>query len=603
MLTNTGWKAVAIGPNTVANFPQSLNPSSIYLGGATDSFNVLLLNYAGFNTPLSTTMLSIGSNAALTSLSSAVTVADRLSIGGALNQGDYSTLTTAQMSIGDIGPGACNMTNGSLLATGSQTMGGNFSSYFRQYGGTNYPASLVLQSGGEYDMYGGDITAARLIFRGGSGTFNQLGGVVKPDRMYVTTTTYVQAGGIFSSSEVDLPGITSVYDYADLGYFLQMGGSNSTSYLSIGNYYPPFFNASAFGGYTLSNGVLNTSTTSLGPWGGFTQSGGTHSAGGLGLQGTEVYIGAASYPSYSLSGGTLSCGGIGMSIARFSQTGGTNHISGNLTMTWNSYYNSSYALSGGVLQASNTTITSTTYGGGGFGQSGGTQVISNLLTVSRFSPSSQSSYVNAYLLDFLLTGGQLIAQNIEVDSGATFHHRGGTIVNSGSITLSNGNWEAYSGQQQLGKLILNQGTNSEIYLPPGAAVLRFANSSTAAWGNPAMLAIEGWHGSVNGGGAHQIYFGTNSTGLSPQQLAQIQFLNPAGSSGSYPAAILASGEIVPSRFIASQQAGSNLQISWASGMRLQSATNPLGPYVDVSSATSPYTVLFTSPQRFFRLRQ
>src|SRR2546430_3592277 len=66
LITNSGWKAVAITPNTVANYPQSLDPSSIYLTGSTDSFNVLLLNYIGFDRPLTTSGLMIGSNAALT---------------------------------------------------------------------------------------------------------------------------------------------------------------------------------------------------------------------------------------------------------------------------------------------------------------------------------------------------------------------------------------------------------------------------------------------------------------------------------------------------------------------------------------------------------
>src|SRR5438270_13264161 len=44
MLTNHGWKAIAISPSTVQNFSASLDISSITLGGYTDSFNLLLLN-------------------------------------------------------------------------------------------------------------------------------------------------------------------------------------------------------------------------------------------------------------------------------------------------------------------------------------------------------------------------------------------------------------------------------------------------------------------------------------------------------------------------------------------------------------------------------
>src|SRR6267142_4862500 len=74
LLTNRGWKAVAIGPATAQNFPQTLNPDSVTLASPTDSFNLLFLNYAGFQTPLSVQQLIIGNGAALTTLSSAINV-------------------------------------------------------------------------------------------------------------------------------------------------------------------------------------------------------------------------------------------------------------------------------------------------------------------------------------------------------------------------------------------------------------------------------------------------------------------------------------------------------------------------------------------------
>jgi hypothetical protein len=605
LLTNTGWKAIAINPATAANFPQTLNPASIYLGGYTDSFNLLLLNYAGFTVPLTVNSLVIGTNAGLTAFSSALSVNNgnggAFSIGGTLNQADGASVSTANLNIGDIGPGAYNMTNGTLLVSGTQTVGGNFPSAFRQFGGTNYVQNVALLSGGEYDLYGGDLTTSKVIYRAGSGTFNQYGGVVRPDKMYVTMSTYVQAGGVFSCSDVELPGVTSQFDYADLAFFVQTGGTNNSG-LSIGNYHPPFFNASAFGGYTLSNGVLNTPGTSIGPWGRFSQTGGSHTSGGIGLHGTETYINTASWATYTLSGGTLSTPAASLTIGSFVQTGGTNLISGDLKVNWSSYYNSSYSLSGGVLQTSNTTFAGTVTGGGGFSQSGGSHIVSNLLTISRSPESASWPYPNAYFVDFLLNGGQLIAPNIRIDSGACFHHRSGSLVNSRTVTLADGNWEAYTTQQPLGTLSLEQGTNA-IYLPAGPAALRFANSGAVVWENSALLTIEGWNGSVSGGGAHQVLFGSNSTGLTSSQVAQVRFHNPNGANGYYPATLLNTGEIVPSRFLTSTRAGNHLEISWAPGMTLQSSTNVNGPYFDASGASSPYTPVANGPQRFFRLRQ
>jgi hypothetical protein len=77
-------------------------------------------------------------------------------------------------------------------------------------------------------------------------------------------------------------------------------------------------------------------------------------------------------------------------------------------------------------------------------------------------------------------------------------------------------------------------------------VLRFADSSGAAWTGGTALTIEAWTGSPFGGGTDQLYFGTTSGGLTVGQVGQIQFLNPAGfAPGTYNAQILANGEVVP----------------------------------------------------------
>src|SRR5678810_396345 len=88
-IENPGWKAVAISPSTVQNFSQTLRPSSVTISAPDNSFNVLLLNYSGFQTPLSVKQLRIYRNGALVALSSALQVDNILggafSIGGALN--------------------------------------------------------------------------------------------------------------------------------------------------------------------------------------------------------------------------------------------------------------------------------------------------------------------------------------------------------------------------------------------------------------------------------------------------------------------------------------------------------------------------------------
>src|SRR5438270_74690 len=116
LLTNAGWKAIEIGPSTVENFPQTLSPALISLASPPGSYNELLLNYFGFQTPLAVQQLIINSNTDLTTLSSALNVHNLMggafSIGGTLNQGEYSTVSALNLAIGDIRPGVYNLTNG-----------------------------------------------------------------------------------------------------------------------------------------------------------------------------------------------------------------------------------------------------------------------------------------------------------------------------------------------------------------------------------------------------------------------------------------------------------------------------------------------------------
>ncbi len=102
-------------------------------------------------------------------------------------------------------------------------------------------------------------------------------------------------------------------------------------------------------------------------------------------------------------------------------------------------------------------------------------------------------------------------------------------------------------------------------------------------------------------------FGTDQSGLTPAQLSQLRF---NVSSNVYSARILDTGEVVPAGLvvarpsIAFSQQGNDLVLTWPSGWVLQSVTNVLGPYSDVSQPNMPYTIDPTlAPQQFFRLRQ
>ena len=606
MITNAGWKAVSISFATVQGFPQTLSPYSVTVSSPTNSRNTLLLNYAGYDFPLSVFSLQINGNSEMTALASRVAVADVLSVGGNLNQGASALISARQLQLGNVGPGTYNFTNGTLLVNELAVIGGSFPGGFTQFGGTNFTGSVQFFQGGLYELYGGDLTTSNIIYRSGnsfSGNFKQHGGTVNAGQISVTRGSYSLDGGTLATTySVELPGVVSPFDYADSANFVQSAGTNRSS-LDIGTYRPPFANASAFGNYTLSNGVLSSAGVTIGPYGTFNQYGGAHTNAGLDLHGDTVYFGAPGFARYALSGGTLSSLGAELTIASFNQTGGTNETLHNLFLNVSGFFGASYQLTDGWLQTSNTIVIGSPYNGGGFGQNGGIHRVSNLLSLSR--PSLGYSGPSPARSGYVINGGELFAPRILVDSGATFQHLGGAVSNSGTLTLANGDWIENTTGQQFGTLLLatSQSFKSSLTLPSGPCSIRFADSSSIAWSNQAVLVIENWNGSITGNGLHHIYFGSASTGLLSQQLGQIQFDGPNGSAGTYPATILSTGEIVPAQFLSSQSTEAGLQLIYPPGTVLQSSPNVLGPYQDVSEASNGYMIYAGTPQRFFRLRR
>jgi hypothetical protein len=545
LFTNAGWKALAIGTNTTQSFPQSLHIFSLTLSSPTNSFNELLMNYAGLHVPLVigdsnfTGTLIVESNAAVDMLSSALVVLNTplngpspgaFSIGGTFMESDGSQVAASVMQVGDIGPGVYDLTNSILSVQNDEYIGGNFPATFNQQGGTNTTGNLVLQAGGEYDLYAGYFDG-EIEFQGGN--FNQWGGAVASDLQYqFWLGNYHLAGGILSSGDLAIPGIPPEnLPRAAGGLLLQTGGTNFAGSIDLGNSY-------GTGGYTLTNGVLTASNLSVGYYTSpdtsifgcvFSQSGGFHTNGGIGVYGSYNRNFNITLSSYVLSGGTLQTPSIELNMGLLTQSGGTNEV-GELSLD----NVSSYGLSGGWLIAQDIHVNGGDLFGqtGAFTQSGGANQAGNL------SLNSSSSYV--------FTGGQLTAGAIQVNESSVFHHTGGMVNLPGLLTLDNGTWDEQTGGQTFGPLQVSGGSGSTILLPTSSCALQFADSSALTWSSNALLIVENWNGSLFGGGQQQIIFGHSAGALTATQISLVQFHNPAGlGAGSYPAKILSSGEIVP----------------------------------------------------------
>jgi hypothetical protein len=618
LITNAGWKAVAINPTTAQNYPDSLKIAALTVSSpGTNTVNTLLLNFAGLGSPLviggGTNLghLIVTSNAAVTVLSSALQLNNSgapsngvFSIGGTFTESDTSQVTAQEMTLGDIGPGIFNLTN-SLLQVNTENIAA--AGQFTQDGGSNSAAVIHLR-GGHYDLQNGGLSGT--IDFTGPGFFQQHNGVVNGDVHVSNSGTYEQDSGTLNGEITMLASLgsgTGTYilkggthmgamdvpgGELEAGFIIQTGGTNTGS-IGLGalGATPGLIGP---GTYTLSNGVLEAA--SISEMAGCTTKiyGGKAIVSDLALNGTQDRFGDYGNSDFELNGGLLSAQTISMPAADFHQSGGTNQV-GTVSMGHQNAI-STYTLSGGALLGSNFTCNGTFQTFPSFSQSGGLHTETNLsFTYSVYT----------------LSGGQLSVSNLQL-TASTFHHTGGVFTPPSFVEFVAATWDEKTSGAQFGPLQLSYAvgaTNSNLLLPSTACTVRFANSSSVAWSAPAKLIIEHWNGSQSGGGLHQLFFGTSASGLTSQQLSLVQFSNPAGlPNGTYSARILSDGEVVPNQAIGTSvtfsKQGNNLVLTWPSGWTLQSATNVAGPYSNVSGATSPYTNnMALDPQRFFRLSQ
>ncbi len=561
LFTNAGWKALAIGPNTAQNYPQTMDVDSITVSSPTNSFNVLLLNYAGYQTPLTANAITLGSNTVMTILASTLNVTNTantnnyLEVGGTVNQGDFPAVNVGLLRVGNIGPGIYNLTNGTLtVVTGY--VGGAFTGQFNHYGGYHSVSTLRIfgtrdRSGGagEYDLYDGALGGVVELDNGA--LMKQSGGVFVGNLNL--DGTYELDGGSFTNNNLLVPAIeySRFTDNRELaGEVMQTGGTNQTGEIYLGGEGEGMdpYQWPVPGGYVLSNGLLVATSTTLGVGGTMTQTGGIFTnSGPLALVADllhTTYFLTFYCGQYNLQAGFLAENSI-VSSGYFTQTDGTNRVAGSTQIASIETEGvgdeqAQYTLSGGLFTTASVTVSNAI-----FSQSGGSLITGNL-SLSDDIVHDPFRAPSGYFFG----GGRLSVSAIQVDGYAVFRHTSGTLLEPGLLTLAGGLWDEQTSGQQFGPLQLSSAynlTNSLVALPTNSCIMHFADSSAIAWASGVTLIITNWAGSTQGGGRHQVIFGGNSSALTSAQLSDIVFANPAGlPGGRYPARILSTGEIVPS---------------------------------------------------------
>lgn len=606
-VTNENSKVVTISSNTAQNFPASMSINRLALSAPDGQTNTLFFNSTGTNIFQTGQTVTIASNGVLTMVDSRVIFRRDVNTKGVISQvGGYITFhDSGYYSSID---GRFTMTNG-IADLYSPQIGDKGSGSIEQVGGTNQANLLIIGTGtnqsGSYTLHSGVLKASSspvsaYVGFNGIGGFTQLNGTITMNGTLqfgwgaAASGNYLLQSGALSNASLNLANQGS-------GLFIQNGGSNfvGTS-LSLS---PANVNSSAK--YVLNDGYLQTFETSVkapafssNPNVYFIQNGGTHKIGG-----TFFLVASTFHTAYTFVGGTLNIGGVAISGtgSAYIQSGGTANVVGTISaggFTDLAGHRTTSGISGGSLSCSDLSFSAAD-----FGISGGTMTISNTMSVSGGATSfTGPPFYGASAIG--ISGGSLSVNNI--DAAGVFYITGPTpnmINHSGYFRLAKF-LSVSSANESLGRLRVNSvwGFPNKLFFAGATNRLAFADSSGETW--TTTLYIDGWKGSFTGGGAHQLFIGTNANGLTAAQLDQIKFVNLPGLSGTNNARILSTGEIVPfyqSTIYPSAMAG-NLVLSWSNAVSLQTSTNVAGPYVDVST-TSPYTNNSTEAQRFFRLRQ
>jgi hypothetical protein len=573
-ITNAGYKAVDIDSATVSGYPDSLTVSNLTVSAPTNGLGTLLLNYAGTAAPLRVLNgCTIGTNGTLDNLESSFEVGgtnggDLLLDGGTFVQEGGLTLVTAPTFVRN---GSFNITNANL------TLG-----------------ELILGSAG-----------------GTSGNFNQNGGSIAAQRIDIEQGFYHMTSGVLYS----INGTTCTG-----GPFVQFGGTNYGNISLQGDYYEllsgmaqgnvlgvanenefeqngglldmQFINVTATTNYPIDvvprfyGGVIHCGTLNIGSNGRVELRGAEFFVtNNFDLHGLDIVVGHGhiiEHADFSLMGGNLHLPSMSLgAYGTFSETGGSNEIGGGLSM-----YGGLYWMAGGTLE--------TTYTGVGlsatFAHLGGNHFIHGVLSIT--GAYNQS-------------GGNLLCEGLYLRGTLTMTRTymgmppppAGTFTNTGLLnlggTLSTELPDVEAGQVELA-------TNATIAFSNGfPAALRFASSSAVGWTAGALLVIVNWSSSEH------LFVGNDASGLSPSQLQQVEFVNPAGfAPGIYPAQILSTGEIVPGQrpTLGAVRLPNALVLTWSGNYQLLSATNLAGPYLPVPSASSPWTNFFNAPYQFFELQ-
>ncbi|MGA2061036.1 MAG: autotransporter-associated beta strand repeat-containing protein [Thermoguttaceae bacterium] len=331
------------------------------------------------------------------------------------------------------------------------------------------------------------------------------------------------------------------------------------------------------GNLLLNGGILKTYQVVLGGGtpGNWTSGGSCTWSGG-----TVQAIGALNFAvpaTIGAGGATIDSNGFACTVSGvLSGNGGLTKIgTGTLTLTTSNTFSGDTKISGGNITLSTAnalqkstldyngyggTLSFGTLTGAAFGGLKGSQNLSLTNTGSaavqlQAGGNGQSTSYSGVLSgagsltktgtgSLILSGANAYTGSTTISAGTLALGGNNVLPASSSMILSGGTLatDSFSQTNSLGKLTLTSDSMIDMGVS-GGSILNFADSHLTSWSG--TLTISNWNGSLSGGGADELFFGSSNSALALGQLNDVIFTNPNGLSGSYQAGILATGEIVP----------------------------------------------------------
>jgi autotransporter-associated beta strand protein len=454
--------------------------------------------------------------------------------GGTLALGGQSTNFTGTVRVNE---GVVDVTSGDAIGSGSMVLAGT-NTKLRVSGGVQFSAPLEIATNGvRFD--GSGILAGAVS---GSGGVTKMGS----DTMVLSANNSFTGGTVISNGALRLANSGA----AGLGGVIVAQGARlelsnairitntidatgQISFVSSGNVLA--------GVITNNNTVYNVNAGTTNEVSAYiTGEGGLELVGGGVLEVTGTtndYEGATTISNGTLRVNTLADAGTPSSIG----------IDNSIVLAGTTAANAILQYTNTADAAMNRDITLTNNGGGTIDVTPSASTVT--LTGSMANASgTTNTFVKAGAGEIVLSNGStannFAATAIQVKAGSLTLGSANQIADGTDLILNGGTFRTGNASagyaESLGDLTLNASSTIDLGSAAGLRDLVFIDSNGVGWSGGATLTVANWAGSLTGGTAGRIFFGSNASGLDEGQLSQIAF-----SGYSAGAQLLGTGELVP----------------------------------------------------------